>query len=56
MLKFDDVQFNECLCVLFCHFQVKKTLRGVKVEFTNGQTIRSYKIAGVSKEPLSELM
>ncbi|XP_028756822.1 protein argonaute 5-like isoform X2 [Neltuma alba] len=36
--------------------KIKKALRGVKVEFTNGQCTRSYKITGISKEPLSELM
>lgn len=35
--------------------KVKKALRGVKVEFTNGQCTRSYKITGVSREPLGEL-
>ncbi|KAK4286389.1 hypothetical protein QN277_002950 [Acacia crassicarpa] len=36
--------------------KVKRALRRVKVEFTNGQITRSYMITGISKEPLSELM
>ncbi|KAI9076228.1 hypothetical protein K1719_041801 [Acacia pycnantha] len=36
--------------------KVKRALRRVKVEFTNGHVTRSYMITGISKEPLSELM
>ncbi|XP_027345224.1 protein argonaute 5 isoform X2 [Abrus precatorius] len=36
--------------------KIKKALRGVKVELINGQNIRSYKVTGVTKEPLRDLM
>ncbi|KAJ1385501.1 Ribonuclease H-like superfamily [Sesbania bispinosa] len=36
--------------------KVKKALRGIKVILSHGKYIRSYKITGVSKEPLQALM
>ncbi|XP_061375182.1 protein argonaute 5 [Gastrolobium bilobum] len=35
--------------------KVKKALRGVKVIVTHGKSMRSYKVTGVTKEPLREL-
>lgn len=37
-------------------FQVKKVLKGVKVETTHQGGIRRYRISGLSPRPVSELM
>lgn len=36
--------------------KVRKALRGIRVRVSHGKSIRSYKITGVTKEPLRELM
>ncbi|KAF7823308.1 protein argonaute 5-like isoform X1 [Senna tora] len=35
--------------------KVKRALKGIKVELTHGQYTKSYKVTGVTKEPLSQL-
>jgi len=43
------------VCLLLANLQIKKALRGVKVQVNHGQNIRRYKVTGLTKEPLRDL-